>query len=222
MAALGLIRLRLQLQLPAPRWEWLALSHYALRRATWDRGRRQVGPPGHWSSLIFVWSNPRLCDTFLGPGAPQGESLARPLAGNLANLGPLGPVSLVMLLVQNKRAVGAGAPPPHAEGGGGHSHPPPPCQVLSSTQALVQPATALRSTLPAAKYQGVFVPLLCFGIFSSTTPRHPGGWIDANQRRLHNQPGVFGGGGAGGQAGGRAAPSRGKRRKKGKPNGDTK
>jgi hypothetical protein len=33
--------------------------------------------------LVGVWAKPRPCCAFLGPGAPQGESLVQP--GNLAN-----------------------------------------------------------------------------------------------------------------------------------------
>jgi hypothetical protein len=58
--------------------------------------RKQVsGPPGHWSVLAFLWANPRPCGAFLGPGVPQGKSLARP--GNLANSVALEPVALVLL-----------------------------------------------------------------------------------------------------------------------------
>jgi hypothetical protein len=58
-------------------------------------GCRQGGPPGHWSGLAFVWANFRLCDAFLGPGAPQGKSLAQP--GSLANSVALEPMALVLL-----------------------------------------------------------------------------------------------------------------------------
>ena len=45
--------------------------------------------------MAFVWAKPRLCGAFLGPGAPQGKSLAQP--GNLANSVALEPVALVLL-----------------------------------------------------------------------------------------------------------------------------
>ena len=61
----------------------------------WSQGCRQGGPPGHWSDLAFVWANPRLCGAFLGPGAPQGKSLAQPR--NLANSVALEPMALVLL-----------------------------------------------------------------------------------------------------------------------------
>jgi hypothetical protein len=60
---------------------------------------RQGGPPGHWSDLAFVWAKPRLCGAFLGPGAPQGKSLAQP--GNLANSVALEPVALVAKAVSS-------------------------------------------------------------------------------------------------------------------------
>ena len=50
---------------------------------TGSRGCSQGGPPGHWSDLAFVWAKPRICGAFLGPGAPQGESVLQP--GDLAN-----------------------------------------------------------------------------------------------------------------------------------------
>ena len=45
--------------------------------------------------MAFVWAKPRPCGAFLGPGAPQGKSLAQP--GNLANSVALEPTALVLL-----------------------------------------------------------------------------------------------------------------------------
>jgi hypothetical protein len=56
---------------------------------------KQGGPTGHWSGLAFAWAKPRPYGAFLGPGAPQGKSLAQP--GDLANSVALEPVALVLL-----------------------------------------------------------------------------------------------------------------------------
>jgi hypothetical protein len=73
---------------------WLEPSYQT--KTQWPPGGcRQGGPPGRWSDLAFVWAKPRRCSAFLGPGAPQGESLVQP--GNLANSVALEPVALVLL-----------------------------------------------------------------------------------------------------------------------------